>query len=153
MQIKNAITQHKWYEETHQWLKENQKKWTEHLGDEEIDPRLVRTTRLLDEAFTIPGTPITVGLDGLLGLLPVVGDLPTMIFTLWMHQEAKRLGVSRWGKFRMWMNSSVDFLLGSIPLVGDLFDFAFKANKRNLKILQKHIERRRLEKQRRQETA
>lgn len=71
-----------------------------------------------------------------------MGDTVSMLFTLWLDQEAKRLGVGRLGRMKMWFNSLVDFGVGLVPLAGDFFDFAWKANRKNLTILEKHLENR-----------
>ncbi|MBY0522625.1 MAG: DUF4112 domain-containing protein [Gemmataceae bacterium] len=105
----------------------------------EINQHLVRWTHLLDEAICIPGTSIRFGLDGIIGLIPVVGDVITAGFGLLMLQEATRLGVPKHKRAVMVGNYVIDVVGGLVPFVGDLFDFAFKANKKNLAILQKHV--------------
>ncbi|WP_254053437.1 DUF4112 domain-containing protein [Singulisphaera sp. GP187] len=99
---------------------------------------------LMDRAFQIPGTKIRVGLDALLGLLPVGGDLLTGIVQVGLVLVAfKRYRVPKPVAARMAANVLLDTALGSIPLVGDLFDVAFKANTRNIKLLQQVAEQRR----------
>lgn len=103
---------------------------------------LDRFADLLDSRFSIPGTGIRFGLDGLLGLVPGVGDLVTigpMGYLLW---KAHRLGVRRRVMARMAVNTGLDFAIGSIPLAGDLFDIWFKANRRNVALLRGEVERR-----------
>ena len=98
---------------------------------------LERLAWLMDRAFTIPGTKITVGLDALLGLLPVGGDVLTGIVQAALVLIALRhYRVPRSIAARMMGNVALDVLIGSIPLLGDLFDVAFKANTRNIKLLE-----------------
>ncbi|CAN5240450.1 hypothetical protein BH10PLA2_BH10PLA2_18560 [soil metagenome] len=109
----------------------------------EIRSSVVNMTKLLDEAIQIPGTNIKIGLDGILGLIPGVGDAITALFGLYMLNEAKRLGLPKHKMALMVGNYTLDFVVGLIPIFGDFFDFAFKANKKNLRILQKHVDRNR----------
>jgi hypothetical protein len=113
---------------------------------DEIDPKLKQIVHLLDEAVTIPGTNFRVGLDGLLGLIPGIGDLATGLFGVWMLQEASRLGVPWYKRFLIGTYYGIDTLIGAIPLFGDLFDFGFKCHKMSLNILEKHVAKRRSEK-------
>ena len=95
---------------------------------------------LLDSAFPVPGTRWRIGLDGLLGLLPVAGDTVGLLLALWLVVEAWRLGVPFGVVLRMLLNVLLDALVGSVPVAGDVFDFAFKANERNLALLERHLE-------------
>lgn len=103
--------------------------------------RIRRLVRLLDEAFRIPGTNYRVGLDGLIGLVPVAGDLITGGLALWIIREAAEMGVPRRTLTRMFWNVGVDVTAGFVPAVGDLFDVAWKANVKNLALLEKHFAR------------
>ena len=104
------------------------------------DRRRVETVAYwLDERFRIPGTSIRVGLDGIAGLIPGVGDAATTLIALYIVAEGYRLGLPRRAIVRMLGNVGLDFVLGSIPLLGDVFDVAFKANRRNLRILLDHV--------------
>ncbi len=103
--------------------------------------RLDALATLLDSAFVIPGTTIRFGLDGIIGLVPVLGDLVTTLISSYIVLEARRLGVSRFALARMAGNVAIDGVIGSIPLLGDAFDVAFRANRRNVKILRDHLER------------
>lgn len=97
--------------------------------------RLDRLAHLLDARFRLPGTGIRFGLDGLLGLIPGVGDVATTAPSAWMIVRGWQLGARRRVLVRMAGNTAIDFVVGSIPLVGDLFDVGFKANLRNAALL------------------
>ncbi|MEM1107009.1 MAG: DUF4112 domain-containing protein [Pseudomonadota bacterium] len=96
---------------------------------------------LLDNRFKLPFLPGRFGLDALLGLVPLVGDGLTAAMGLYALTVAHRTQVSAWGRIKMVWNIAVDFALGAVPLVGDLFDFAFHAHRKNLGILERHLER------------
>jgi hypothetical protein len=104
-----------------------------------LDParmaRLRRVGWLLDNAIPIPGTRFHLGIDQIIGLVPGIGDLIGGALSLYIIVEAWRLGVPRGLLVRMGWNVAVDTLVGEIPLLGDLFDIAFKANIRNLALL------------------
>lgn len=93
---------------------------------------------LLDSAFEVPGTKYRVGLDPLVGLVPAVGDLVTPLFTIAVLWQSREMGVPRVVQVRMLLNAALDALLGVVPLAGDLFDFAWKANQMNLALLERH---------------
>ncbi len=103
--------------------------------------RLRRLAILLDNSIPIPGTGIRVGLDALLGLVPGAGDLAGGAFSLYILLQAARLGVPRTLLARMGWNLVVDVVVGAVPLLGDLFDAGFKANMRNLALLERHASR------------
>jgi uncharacterized protein DUF4112 len=105
----------------------------------ELSPTIVWLAALMDDAYEIPGTKYRIGLDAIIGLLPGIGDFATMIIGSLVLKEAKRLGVSRWTRTRMMANYGLDFLIGLIPVAGDLFDIGFKAHRKNLRLLQKHL--------------
>jgi predicted aconitase with swiveling domain len=94
----------------------------------------------MDSKFRIPGTDIRFGLDGILGLIPGVGDLSTFAISSYMMFIMAKNGASGYVLARMALNVIVDAIIGSIPLIGDLFDFAFKANTRNMRLMQQHYE-------------
>lgn len=108
----------------------------------EADARTLAALRrwsvLLDSAFRVPGTSLTFGLDPLLGLIPVLGDLAAPLFTGLLLLHAVRLRLPRVVQLRMLLNAAIDFAIGIVPVVGDLFDFAWKANVRNLALLERH---------------
>lgn len=94
--------------------------------------RMDSVVRLLDDGYELPVVGIRVGLDPLLGLLPVVGDAVPAVAGLYIVLEAARLGVSKFVLARMCMNIAVDWAAGSVPVVGDLFDVVFRSHRRNL---------------------
>jgi uncharacterized protein DUF4112 len=110
-----------------------------------LDParmaRLRRVGWLLDNSIPIPGTRYHLGIDQIIGLVPGIGDLIGGVLSLYIIVEAWRLGVPRGLLARMGWNVAVDTLVGEIPLLGDLFDIAFKANIRNLALLDGFAER------------
>lgn len=103
--------------------------------------RLESLAILMDSAFTIPGTSVRMGLDGLIGLVPVLGDIVTTAISSYLLYEARRLGASKLTLTRMATNVAIDGVIGAIPIVGDVFDVAFRANRRNVRILREHLER------------
>ena len=99
------------------------------------DERLANMERLFDRAFRLPGTSFRFGLDGILGLLPGIGDAGTAAVSMLLVADAWKSGARKRTIATMAKNVGVDFLVGSIPLVGDLFDFGYKANTKNIKLL------------------
>lgn len=100
--------------------------------------KIRRLATLMDSQFSIPGTRYRFGLDGILGLVPGVGDLSTFAVSGYMLVLMARNGASGYVLARMTVNILLDALIGSFPLLGDLFDFVFKANTRNLKLMEEH---------------
>ncbi len=100
--------------------------------------RIGRVTHALDELIEVPGTPVKVGLDPIIGLIPVVGDAVSAIVGAWVIGEAARFGLPRIVLARMVVNLVVDLVFGAIPLLGDLYDFAFRSNSRNLALFRRH---------------
>lgn len=96
---------------------------------------LRRLAWLMDAQFQIPGTRFRAGLDGLIGLIPGVGDVIGALISLYIIFHAAKLGATKGMLLRMILNVAIEALIGAIPILGDLFDIAFKANVRNLKIL------------------
>jgi hypothetical protein len=94
--------------------------------------------KLMDSAFEIPGLRLRFGVDAILGLFPGIGDLATSFVSLYILQEAQRRGVSRVTLTRMSFNVLVDLLVGSIPMLGDVFDVVWKSNQKNVKLLIQH---------------
>ncbi|MEL6289188.1 MAG: DUF4112 domain-containing protein [Pseudomonadota bacterium] len=106
---------------------------------EEEHGDLVRLARFLDSQFRVPGTNMRFGADGLMGLVPVVGDVAGGAISLYLISKALRYGAPFSLVARMAANAGIDFAAGSIPLVGDLFDFVWKANKMNVDLLSDHL--------------
>ncbi|SNS59318.1 DUF4112 domain-containing protein [Sphingopyxis indica] len=96
---------------------------------------------LLERSFTIPGINRPVGLDAIVGLVPVVGDVVTAAMGAYLIWEARNLGMPKWKLWRMMGNLGLDTALGAIPLVGDAFDLVFRSNSRNLKIIKRHLDK------------
>ena len=106
-----------------------------------VRKRLEAMEALLERAFVVPGTNYRVGLDAVLGLVPVLGDIVTTAMGAWLVWEGRNLGMSKFHLARMGSNVGVDALIGAIPLVGDLFDFAFRSNSRNLRIIKRWMDK------------
>lgn len=106
---------------------------------EPIPPWAEELTRWLDSAVRIPGTKITIGLDAILGfLLPTAGDALTALGALSLFSLAVRYRVPKVVFLKMLVNVAVDAIVGSIPVLGDVFDVAFRANRRNLELIQRY---------------
>jgi hypothetical protein len=105
--------------------------------------RLKKLEQRLDRQFSLFG--VQFGLDGIVGLVPVVGDVFTGVMGLYLILEARRLGARRWTMARMLVNWALDFGLGAIPVLGDIFDIAFKSNSKNLRLLIADLEKRAVE--------
>jgi hypothetical protein len=106
-----------------------------------IRKRIEAMERLLEGLFVVPGTNRRVGLDSIIGLVPVVGDLATAAMGGWIVWEARNLGMSKWQLARMAANVGIDTAIGAIPFAGDLFDFLYKSNTKNLRIIRRHLDR------------
>lgn len=113
----------------------------DHNHPDAIRQRLEAMELLLERSLAIPGTKIRFGLDSLIGLVPVVGDVITGILGCYMIWEARNLGLSKFQITRMAANVGIDSVLGSIPLAGDVFDFVWRSNTKNLRILKKHLDK------------
>ncbi len=118
-------------------------------GVSQLDPKFLEQLRLeralgyiqriswwMDAAWRVPGTRFRVGYDAVLGLIPGVGDLMGVTVTLYLIIEASRLGIGVRPIAKMLGNAAIEATVGSVPLLGDLFDAGFKANLRNLRILE-----------------
>ena len=103
--------------------------------------RLDALAKLLDVAFIVPGTNIRYGIDGLIGLIPVVGDIITTAISLWVVREARALGAPWHLTTRMLGNVALDGVVGLVPLAGDAFDVMFRANVRNVRMLRRWLDR------------
>lgn len=103
--------------------------------------RLEAMEAVLERAFVVPGTSFRVGADSIVGLVPVVGDVVTAAMGAWLIWEARNLGMSKFHLARMSGNVAFDTLLGFVPLAGDAFDFLFKSNTRNLRIVKRWLDK------------
>jgi hypothetical protein len=103
--------------------------------------RIEMMEAVLEGLFVLPGTNRRVGLDSLVGLIPVVGDLATAAMGAWIVWEARNLGMSKWQLTRMAANVGFDTVIGAIPFAGDIFDFFYKSNSKNLRIIRRHLDR------------
>jgi hypothetical protein len=105
---------------------------------QDAERRIGRISRLMDELVPIPGTSQRIGLDPVLGLVPGAGDLVSAFAGGWIILEAVRFGIPRVVLLRMLWNTIVDLAVGAIPILGDLFDVAFRSNARNLGLFRRH---------------
>jgi Domain of unknown function (DUF4112) len=103
--------------------------------------RLDALAKLLDVAFILPGTNIRYGIDGIIGLIPVIGDLITTAISLWLVREARALGAPWHLTARMLANVALDGVVGMVPLAGDAFDVMFRANIRNVRMLKRWMDK------------
>ncbi|MGY8638704.1 DUF4112 domain-containing protein [Bradyrhizobium sp. 14AA] len=111
------------------------------LTREQRIARIEAIAKLLDVAFILPGTNIRYGIDGLIGLIPVVGDIITTAISLWLVREARTLGAPWYITARMLGNVAVDGVVGIVPFVGDAFDVMFRANMRNVRLLRRWLDK------------
>ena len=103
--------------------------------------RLEAAEGMLERLFVVPGINRPVGLDSILGLVPVLGDVITASMGAWLVWEARNLGMSKFQLTRMAANVGIDTAIGAIPLVGDLFDFVFRSNSKNLRIVKRYLDK------------
>ena len=111
------------------------------LSREQRLQRLELIAKLLDVAFILPGTKIRYGIDGIIGLIPVVGDIIATALSLWVVREARALGAPWHLTARMLGNVAVQGVVGTVPVAGDAFDVLFRANMRNARLLRRWLER------------
>jgi hypothetical protein len=111
------------------------------LSREQRMARIDALATLMDTAFLIPGTNVRFGLDALIGLVPGIGDAITTIISLYIVNEARALGAPPLLIARMIANVAVDGLVGAVPIAGDAFDVAFRANRRNMGLLREHLDK------------
>ncbi len=103
-----------------------------------VPPSLEKLSRLMDSSIRLPGG-YRIGWDGIIGLVPGIGDAVGLGISLYILFGAQRAGASSATLARMAANVGIETLLGSVPVLGDLFDFVFKANNRNMRLLQNQI--------------
>ncbi len=101
--------------------------------------RLDALATLFDTAFVLPGTNVRFGIDALIGLVPGIGDAVTTVMSLYIVREARALGAPRHLIARMLANVALDSVVGVVPLLGDVFDVMWRANRRNMALLQAHL--------------
>lgn len=101
--------------------------------------RLERFSKMTDSSIRLPFTKFNIGVDAVIGLVPVIGDAAGLISSSYVLLEAQRMGVSKRIKLKIIANMLIDFVGGLIPLFGDVFDALFKANTRNTKILKDYL--------------
>ncbi len=102
--------------------------------------RLRSLSYLLDEAIEIPGTSYRIGIDPIIGLLPGAGDYLTAAFSAYIILESAKMGVPKATLSRMLLNIVIDTLVGSIPMLGDLFDATWKGNSKNMELLETYLD-------------
>ena len=103
--------------------------------------RVERMERLLERAFVVPGMRREVGLDAIVGLVPIAGDVVCALLGLYIVWEARNLGMSKFKLARMIGNVAFDTAVGAVPVAGDVFDFLFRSNSRNLKMILRHLDK------------
>ena len=103
--------------------------------------RIEAMEALLERSFVIPGINAPVGLDALAGLVPVLGDVLAAAMGAYIVWEASNLGMPKWKLWRMAGNVAFDTAIGAVPVVGDVFDFLFRSNTRNLKLVRRHLDK------------
>jgi hypothetical protein len=108
-------------------------------SNEKLIERLRTLTHVLDNAIPIPGTPYRIGLDPLLGLIPGGGDIAGAALSAYIVISAAKLGLPRESLLRMVLNILLEVFVGTVPVLGDLFDVAWKANVKNMELLDTHI--------------
>ncbi|MCY1745293.1 MULTISPECIES: DUF4112 domain-containing protein [Ensifer] len=101
--------------------------------------RIRGLVRLMDTALRIPGTRVSLGADSVLGLIPGVGDFAAATISLFIVNEARRLGLPNDKLVKMLVNVGFDTVAGSVPVLGDVFDIYFKSNRRNLQLVLDHL--------------
>jgi hypothetical protein len=106
-----------------------------------VRARVMTMEKLLERSLTIPGINMPVGVDALLGLVPVLGDVLTAAMGAYIVWEAKNLGLPKWKLARMGANVLFDTAIGALPVVGDAADLVFRSNSKNLRILQRHLDK------------
>lgn len=109
------------------------------MSNEQLSKKLDKLAWLLDNSIKIPGTSWKIGLDGILGLIPGIGDLAAGTLSTYILYQAVKLKVPKAIIARMALNILLESVIGVIPIVGDLFDFAFKANQRNVDLMRKYV--------------
>jgi Domain of unknown function (DUF4112) len=103
--------------------------------------RIALISRITDTAIRVPGTDVKLGLDAVIGAVPLAGDMVMLCVSAVLIRDAQKLGVPRHALLQMAANSGIDAVIGSVPFIGDLFDLVYRANERNMRIVEQHIGR------------
>ncbi len=103
--------------------------------------RIALIARVTDTAVTVPGTDVKIGLDALVGAVPVIGDIVMGAAALVLINDARHLGVPKADLVRMLRNTALDTAIGAVPFIGDLFDIIYRSNERNLMLVERHVGR------------
>ena len=112
-----------------------------HKDKEALVQSVEKLARLMDSRFNIPGIPIRLGLDTIIGLIPGIGDTIGLSISGYIIAQSKRVGVNRTTIYKMIANVFIDWLIGIVPILGDLFDWGWQANNRNAGLLRQHFEK------------
>ena len=120
-------------------MEDNSSRKTTEAKQKAVLLRLNRFSRIMDSSIGIPFTKFRLGVESLIGLLPVVGDVAGLTLSLYVFLEAQQVGASRAVKLKILRNIGIDFVGGLLPVVGDAFDVLFKANTRNTKLLENYL--------------
>jgi len=114
--------------------------WRDHTGTADIE----KLAQLLDTKWVVSGTTWRFGLDSIIGLVPGIGDTVTTLMGAYIIVRARELGAPGHLQAAMVGNLVIDTVVGAVPLVGDIFDFAFRSNARNVRLLKRHLDKREL---------
>ena len=106
-----------------------------------VRQRIEALEMLLERSFRIPGINYPIGLDAIIGLIPVLGEIVTTAMGAYIIWEARNLGLPRWKIWRMVGNTAFDTAIGAVPVIGDAADLVFRSNTRNLRIIKKHLDK------------
>ena len=106
-----------------------------------VRQRIEALEHLLERSLVIPGINRPIGLDAIVGLVPVVGDVIGAALGAYVIWEASNLGLPKWKLWRMAGNVAFDTAVGAVPVAGDVFDFLFRSNTRNLRIVKRHLDK------------
>lgn len=106
-----------------------------------VRKRIEAMEQMLERSFVIPGTNVPVGLDSIVGLIPVVGDLIAAAMGSYLIWEARNLGMPKWQLARMAGHIAIDTTVGAVPVLGDALDLVYRSNSRNLRIVKKHLDK------------
>ena len=106
-----------------------------------IRKRVEAMEHLLERSMVVPGTNYPIGLDTIIGFVPVIGDIVTAAMSAYIVWEARNLGLPRWKLWRMIGNVAIDSAVGAVPIVGDAFDVVYRSNTKNLRIVKKHLDK------------